>query len=68
MFGVIFGEMLTQEHHDYLCWLRDTGETNMWGATPYIEREFGVTHKQAKQILVEWIGYMSGDHNPQING
>lgn len=59
MAETIYGEMLTQEHHDYLIWLRDTGETNMWGAAPYIEREFGVTHKEAGKILVEWISYMT---------
>ncbi len=51
--------MLTQEHHEYLIQLRDSGETNMWGATPYIEREFGVPHVDAKAILLEWIKYMS---------
>jgi hypothetical protein len=52
--------MLTQEHHDYLIQLRDSGETNMWGAAPYIEREFGVSRLSAKTILLEWIEYMSG--------
>lgn len=47
--------MLTQKHIDYLIELRDSGETNMWGAAPYIEQQFGVTSKEAKQILVEWI-------------
>jgi hypothetical protein len=53
------GKVLTQEHHDYLICLRDSGETNMWGATPYIEREFGVPYVDAKVILLEWIEYMS---------
>jgi hypothetical protein len=55
----IFGNVLTQEHHDYLISLRDSGETNMWGASPYIENEFGVTNKKAREILLEWIEYMS---------
>jgi hypothetical protein len=53
------GKVLTQEHHDFLIQLRDSGETNMWGATPYIEREFGVPYVDAKAILLEWIEYMS---------
>jgi hypothetical protein len=53
------GKVLTQEHHDYLIRLRDSGVTNMWGATPYIEREFGVPYVDAKTILLEWIKYMS---------
>ena len=48
-------KLLTQEHCDYLLELRDSGETNMWGAAPYVEREFGVTKKEARQILIEWI-------------
>lgn len=55
----IYGKVLTQKHHDFLIWLRDSGETNMWGATPYIERKFGVPHADAKIILLEWIQYMS---------
>ena len=46
---------MTQEHSDYLIALRDSGETNMWGAAPYIQREFNVTYQEAKQILIEWI-------------
>lgn len=58
MNDIIYGKLLTQDHHDYLICLRDSGETNMWGAAPYIEREFGVTYVDAKSILMEWIGYM----------
>jgi uncharacterized protein YciI len=66
---IIFGQVLTQEHHDYLIWLRDSGETNMWGASPYIERQFGVSHKEANSILLEWINYMSNydDQYEQTN-
>jgi hypothetical protein len=59
MKNTLYGKVLTQEHHDYLICLRDSGETNMWGATPYIEREFGVPYVDAKTILLEWIKYMS---------
>lgn len=48
-------KILTQEHRDYLIELRDSGETNMWGAAPYIEQRFDVTRQEAKRILVEWI-------------
>ena len=46
---------LTDEHYDYLMYLRDTGETNMWGAAPYLQREFGLSYEDSKAILVEWI-------------
>jgi len=44
-----------KEYFDYLVALRDSGETNMWGAAPYIQREFGVTYQEAKEILLAWI-------------
>ena len=50
---------LTKEHADYLIALRDSGETNMWGAAPYIQRYFGVSRADAAAILIEWIEYMS---------
>jgi len=59
MKNTLYGKVLTQEHHDFLIYLRDSGETNMWGAAPYIEREFGVPYVDAKTILLEWIEYMS---------
>jgi hypothetical protein len=48
-------KVLTQEHHEYLIQLRDSGETNMWGAAPYIQRYFGVSYVDAKDILIQWI-------------
>jgi hypothetical protein len=59
MNNTLYGKVLTQEHHDFLIYLRDSGETNMWGAAPYIEREFGVPYVDAKTILLEWIEYMT---------
>jgi hypothetical protein len=59
MNNTLYGKILTQEHHDFLIELRDSGETNMWGAAPYIEREFGVSRADGKTILLEWIEYMS---------
>lgn len=52
---------LTTEHREYLIDLRDSGETNMWGAAPYIEREFGVTRQEAKDILLQWINTFDKD-------
>lgn len=39
----------------YLETLRKTGVTNMWGAAPYIQEEFGVSYEEAKKILMDWI-------------
>ena len=46
---------LTKEHKEYLLALRDSGVTNMWGAAPYIELQFGVTRREASDILIQWI-------------
>ena len=46
---------MTDEHYDYLIWLRDSGQTNMWGAAPYLAYNFGISRKEASAILVEWI-------------
>jgi len=40
---------------DYLNDLRDSGVTNMYGAGEYIEFEFGVDSKEARDLLIEWM-------------
>lgn len=44
-----------KEYFDYLVELRDSGVTNMWGAAPYLQEHFGIPHKDAIDILVQWI-------------
>ena len=44
-----------KEYFDYLVELRDSGVTNMWGAAPYLEQEFGLSRQDAKDILIAWI-------------
>jgi len=44
-----------QVYFDYLVSLRDSGVTNMWGAGPYLQRQFGLSRYEAKDILLEWI-------------
>ena len=39
----------------FLDELRDSGKTNMYGATPYLEKRFGLTTKEATRILKLWI-------------
>jgi len=46
---------MTIEYYKYLEELRESGETNMWGATPYLMRRFGVDRKKASEILLAWI-------------
>lgn len=35
--------------------LRRSGVTNMYGAAPYLEAEFGCTKSEAISILIDWI-------------
>ena len=39
----------------YLEGLRQSGVTNMFGAAPYLEREFGLDRNEAKKVLVDWM-------------
>jgi len=48
----------------FLDTLRESGVTNMWGATPYIEQRFGVNYEEAKQFLVTWMETF-GERHPQ---
>lgn len=47
--------ILTEAHKEFLVELRDSGETNMWMAAPYIEEAFDVSRSEAKAILLAWI-------------
>ena len=46
---------MTEEHKEFLDELRESGDTNMWGAGPYLQEEFGVTRQEAKAIVTEWM-------------
>ena len=39
----------------YLDRLRESGITNMFGARPYVEDEFGLGRREAKDLLIEWM-------------
>ena len=47
------------EIHNFLIDLRDSGVTNMFGASPYLMEEFGMTRYEAKDALLEWMRDMS---------
>lgn len=46
---------VTDEHLNYLDKLQYSGETNMFGAAPFIERAFSLPIKEARQILSYWM-------------
>ena len=44
-----------QEVLEFLNMLRDSGATNMFGATPYIKDEFDLDSKESKSLLMLWM-------------
>ena len=40
---------------DYLERLRQSGVTNMFGACPYLERRFKISHRDASNVLSKWM-------------
>jgi len=43
------------EYYVFLEELRQSGVTNMFGATPYLREEFGLGRKEALIILGSWM-------------
>lgn len=48
-------EIVTEEMMDFLDDLRESGDTNMFGAAPYLQDEFGLERRDAKAVLVYWM-------------
>lgn len=48
-------ESIKNDVYLYLNDLRESGETNMFGATPYLQDEFGFEKKEAKDWLSQWM-------------
>ena len=46
---------MTEQINAYLTALRDTGKVNMMGATPYLQRAFGMNRYEARDALLHWI-------------
>jgi hypothetical protein len=56
-------EGVVKQMHQFLNDLRDSGVTNMFGAAPYLQKEFGIDQKSARQVLANWM--QSFDENLQ---
>jgi hypothetical protein len=52
------------EVFEYLDELRESGQTNMYGGTPYIMRAFSMSKAEAKAYLVKWMETFSARHLP----
>lgn len=47
----------------FLNSLRESGKTNMFGATPYIQKKFKYGHEESLRILKLWMHNFSADGN-----
>ena len=49
-------DFVTDEHLEFLDDLRESGDTNMFGARPYLLEQFdGLTNEQAGKVLNYWM-------------
>jgi hypothetical protein len=48
-----------REKFTYLNRIRESGEVNMFGAAPYLEMEFDLDRREAKQVLMAWMQWVS---------
>jgi len=56
-------ECLTEDHLEFLDDLRESGQTNMFGARPYVQDEFpDLSTMEAKQVLLYWMETFSERH------
>ena len=46
----------------FLDLVRESGITNMYGASPYIREEFGDTRYEANRLLAKWMETFSDRH------
>ena len=44
--------------------LRESGATNMFGAAPYLQREFSLTKAEASEIVMTWMTTFEFDATP----
>jgi hypothetical protein len=44
-----------EKYFSFLNVLRDSGVTNMFGASPYLQSEFGLNRSEAKKVLAAWM-------------
>ena len=49
----------TMEYYIFLNRLRDSGATNMFGATPYLQNTFDIDRKTASKTLTDWMQWVS---------
>jgi hypothetical protein len=59
------GYKYRKEYYIYLDKLRESGVTNMFGASPYLVKRFGMDRGKAIAVLSDWMKTF-GDRHPKI--
>jgi hypothetical protein len=59
-------KVLTDDMLTYLDGLRESGETNMFGAGQYIMNEFGLDHRDTKAVVLYWMKTYGERHAEEI--
>ena len=49
------------EQFIYLNKLRESGDTNMYGASPYLACAFSVPRREASKVLIEWMEWVNSN-------
>lgn len=44
-----------EEVFSYLDMVRESGAINMFGAAPYVAEAFGLSKREARDLLLEWM-------------
>ena len=58
-------DFIKEEVFAYLDTLRESGATDMFGATPYIQAEFGCSKVEARALLSEWMRTFGERHKAE---
>jgi hypothetical protein len=51
-----------KEYYEFLDELRESGETNMFGAAPYLAEEFGLSKRESREVVLNWMGSFAERH------
>lgn len=46
---------LLREWFEYLDDLRESGDTNMFGASAYLQQDFGLSRDMAREVALGWM-------------
>lgn len=52
---------MQRQYFIYLNRLRESGDTNMFGAAPYLQEEFGLNRAEARRTLADWMHWVEQD-------